>query len=101
MWIVDEETGERIEDNDRAVRQSIQRRLTTYVGTRPGRPDYQVTLDDYIDERLTVRIVAEIVYQVTEALRDLVEVDEVSVGRDRDEKAIILVINGQYQVIIS
>lgn len=95
-WILDNETGGRIEDRDQQALALVRYALTTYKGDTVGAPDYGSRLIDEIFERLNDGTASRLVQIVRDALTGVVSVSSLQV-RTSVESATITV-NGTYTV---
>ena len=97
-WILDEDDGTRIYDEDAAFLQSIERALCTERGTRIGRPDYGVAARRFRQTRRNNDTIRELSDEVRSAVADLIDASSLDfeeiVGGTR------VTINGRIQVVL-
>ena len=97
-WILDNDTGARIEDTAQKTLVLVRYALITYQGEVIGAPDYGSRLVDEVYERIDDGTASRLVQLVRDALEGIVTVSSmrVSVGASR----LTVTVNGTYTVTV-
>lgn len=97
-WILNNHTGDRIEDNAEAISQSVRFRLESYRGERIAIPTYGAGLFSEIDEELNLGTAGRIASNVRRALEGLVDVERISINTAN--RSIRLTVSGGQEIVL-
>ena len=97
-WILNQNDGSRIYDEETAFRQSLERALCTERGTRIGRPEYGISHRRFRHRRRTPDAQRELAVEIRAAVVDLIDVTSLDFEILGDDTRVT--INGDVQVVL-